>query len=171
MDIEVLVERSINGDKEALIDLIMRQKDSYYRLAMLYLSNEADALDAVQDMTLSVYHNIKALKKKEAFYSWSKTILVNICKKTLKRNRKVIALDDWDLAENDRAIENVEHVYDIEKAIMKLSLKHREIIRMRYDLELSYEEIAIILKIPLGTVKSRINKGLERLKIELEGGK
>lgn len=82
---ELLIKQAKNGDKEALLKLVMAQKTDYYKLAYVYMKNENDALDAIQDMIVILYENIHKLKKDTAFYSWSKTILVNSCKNILKR--------------------------------------------------------------------------------------
>ena len=94
MDEKQLLKAARAGDKEALIKLIMLQKEAYYKLAYVYMKNKEDALDAMQDMIVSVYENIYQLRDEKAFYSWSKTILVNCCKGILKaRNR--IAAKKW----------------------------------------------------------------------------
>lgn len=72
-----LVKQAKKGNKEALLQLINEQQDDYYRLALTYMGNSDDAMDALEDMIVSLYQHIAQLKKNEAFYSWSKTILVN----------------------------------------------------------------------------------------------
>lgn len=94
-EIVEMVRRAKAGDKEILITLIMRQKQDYYRLAYVYMKNHDDALDITEDMILKVYENIKRLKDEHAFYSWSKTILVNCCKNHLRKNSKVLLLNDF----------------------------------------------------------------------------
>ena len=69
-----MVKRAKMGDKEVLVELIISQKQDHYRLAYIYMKNQDDALDAMEDMILKVYENIQTLKDETAFYSWSKTI-------------------------------------------------------------------------------------------------
>lgn len=158
------VKRAKAGDKEVLIELIMSQKQEFYRLAYVFMKNSDDALDALEDMVLIVYENIKKLKDESAFYSWSKTILVNCCKKNLRRKDKVIlfravpeGLPKDVFLEKDMQI-------DIEKHLEVLKQKYTEVLKLRYYLDMDYESIAVILKIPIGTVKSRIHTGLQLLK-------
>lgn len=63
MDIEVLIRKAKQGDKEALVQLIMAEKKDFYKLAYLYMRNEEDALDALQDTIVILYENIHKLKK------------------------------------------------------------------------------------------------------------
>lgn len=165
-----LVSRAQQGESDALLELIMHKKDQYFKLAMVYLRCESDALDAVQDMTETVFKKIKALKKPSAFYSWSNTILVNRCKSLLKKKKKFVALDSTNLVENDQTINTLELRTDLNAAMSQLSVKHREVISLRYDLDMSYEEIAHFIGVPIGTVKSRLNKGLSKLRQALERG-
>lgn len=93
MDTEVLVKKAKRGDKDALVQLIIAQKQDYYKLAYVYMNNKEDALDAMEDMIVALYESIYKLKKEEAFYSWSKTILVNCCKKLLRTKKNVVYMD------------------------------------------------------------------------------
>lgn len=167
-----LVKKAKQGDKEALIKLIMDKKQDYYRLAYVYMRNEEDALDVMEDMIVILYENIHKLKKDDAFYSWSKTILVNCCKNSLRKNSKVISLENIKekvKEEYREVMEEKNQEIIIEEYMSKLKQKHQEVIRLRYFLDLDYSTIASILKIPVGTVKSRISIGLKSLKESLGG--
>ena len=164
-----LIRKAKKGDKEALLSLIMAQQSDYYKLAFVYMKNEDDVLDALQDMIVKLYDNINKLKKDEAFYSWSKTILVNICKSKLKENKKLLLLEE---IKEDTLVEDFDNPQDkiiLERYISKLSIKHQEIIKLRYYLDYDYESISQILEIPLGTVKSRLNAGITKMKEDLGG--
>ena len=94
MRVTRLVRKAKKGSKEALLQLISEQQDEYYRLALAYMRNPHDAMDAMEDMIVSLYHHIPQLTKEEAFYSWSKTILVNRCKQMLKKQNKVVLMEN-----------------------------------------------------------------------------
>ncbi|WP_053957646.1 RNA polymerase sigma factor [Inediibacterium massiliense] len=168
MDIQDLVQKSKQGDQEALVKLIMSKKDDYYKLAYVYMKNSEDAMDAMEDMIVILYENIYQLKKENAFFSWSKTILVNCCKNILRQNKKSIALDFVEDRFYESGFEEKEDQIMIEKYLSRLNHKHQEIIKLRYFLGLDYETISNILKIPLGTVKSRISIGIKKLRKMLE---
>lgn len=165
---KLLIKQAKNGDKEALLKLVMAQKIDYYKLAYVYMKNEEDALDAMQDMIVILYENIRKLKKDDAFYSWSKTILVNSCKSILRENKKIVLLEDGKEECIYEVYDNTEDKITLEKYLSKLSPNHQEVIRLRYFLDLDYETIGEILKIPLGTVKSRINIAMGNLRKSME---
>lgn len=171
---ELKVKRAKSGDKESLLELILEEKDNYYKLAFVYMRNEEDSLDVIQDMIIILYKEISKLKKLDSFYSWSKTILVNLCKKELKLKKKnesfikELEIEHKNL-ENKEELLGVEDKIYLSKLIEKLNEKQKEVIKLRYYLDYSYEEITIILDIPLGTVKSRINKGLNKIKKDFGG--
>ncbi|MFH5183542.1 sigma-70 family RNA polymerase sigma factor [Paenibacillus sp. TAB 01] len=166
------VKQARKGDKEALLQLIMAEKDAYYRLAYSYMRNEADAMDVLEDMIVKLYEKIGQLKKAESFYSWSKTILVNQCKQALKRNNKLVPLDDR-LAENEElkhqpagasGNRQVEERIHLQALMDHLNNSQREAIRLKYYHDLDYGTIAAITRVSQGTVKSRIFQGLKKLR-------
>lgn len=169
MDVSELVEQAKRGNKEALVQLIMAEKASYYKLAYVYTQNKEDAMDAMQEMILILYEKINQLKNKDSFYTWSKTILVNIVKEKIRKNKKLIYMEelrDEEMVSN----ENSEDKLDLEIYLNRLSYKHKEVIQLRYFLDLDYETISQLLKLPLGTVKSRLNAGMKILRELLGGG-
>ena len=165
---ELLVRRAIKGDKEALLKLIMDKKDEYYGLSFLYMKNKDDALDVLQEMIVVLYKEIVKLKKKEAFYSWSKTILVNICKRELKRKNKENK-EEKDEEYIEGSYSNVEDKIYLKELIEKLNEDQKEAIKLRYYLDYSYNDISEITGVPLGTVKSRISKGIKSLRKIVDG--
>jgi RNA polymerase sigma-70 factor (ECF subfamily) len=163
-----LVKRARAGDKEALLALIMQQKQDYYRLAYTYTSNDEDAMDAMEDMIVIVYENIDRIKKPEAFYSWSKTILVNCCRKILRKKKNLLSIEAAG-EQSHEVFPQVDRQMELESQLSLLQEKHQEVLKLRYYLDLDYQQIADILKIPLGTVKSRISTGLMKLAEGLGG--
>lgn len=171
MDIDILVKEAKTGDKEALVKLIMDQKQDYYKLAYVYLKNKEDALDAMEDMIVILYENIYKLKNNDSFYSWSKTILVNCCKKILRENKKVVYIDSIDDLSYEGGFSENNDKMLLEKYLSQIGEKHQEAIKLRYFLDLEYKVIADILKVPLGTVKSRISNGISMLQEKFGGDK
>lgn len=169
MDIESLVKKSKKGDKDALLKLIMDKKQDYYKIAYVYMKNSEDAMDAMEDMIVVLYQNIHKLKKENAFYSWSKKILVNCCKNLLRKNKKVVLLENAKEEAYEEDFHNKETGIILEEHLSKLNEKHREVIKLRYYLDMDYKTISEVLKLPMGTVKSRISNGLKKLKVSLGG--
>ncbi|NMM62985.1 sigma-70 family RNA polymerase sigma factor [Clostridium sp. P21] len=169
MNIEILVKKAKQGDKEALVQLLMTQKKDFYKLAYLYMKNEHDALDAMQDTIVILYENIHKLKNADAFYSWSKTILVNCCKKLLKENKKIVSLDHIKEDFSEECFDKKDEQIVLKKHLANLKEKYQEVLKLHYFLDLDNETIAKIINIPVGTVKSRIFNGLKKLKESLGG--
>lgn len=168
MDTIHLVKKARAGDKEALLTLIMQQKQDYYRLAYTYMGNDEDAMDAMEDMIVIIFENIDRIRKPDAFYSWSKTILVNCCRKLLRKKKNLLS---WEAAggESHEVFPELDQQMALERQLSLLNEKHREVLKLRYYLDLDYQQIADTLKIPLGTVKSRISTGLTKLAEGLGG--
>jgi RNA polymerase sigma-70 factor (ECF subfamily) len=169
VETEALVRKAKQGDKDALVQLIMAEKQSYYKLAYVYMKNSEDAMDAMEDMILILYENISRLKNESSFYTWSKTILVNCCKSSLKKKDKVVFLETLKEEQSHSPVEEKDEQLRLEKHLGELNPKQQEVIRLRYFMDMDYLSIAELLKIPLGTVKSRISIGLSKLKVVLGG--
>jgi RNA polymerase sigma-70 factor (ECF subfamily) len=162
MDTDSLLKRAKYGDKEALIKLIMDKKTEYYKLAYVYLQNREDSLDVMQDMIIIVYDQICNLRKDDAFYAWSKTILVNCCRKILKSRNKTTEINILVPSKEDMCC--VEQGIDLKRGLESLNINQQEAIKLRYFLDLDYDTISKITGVPLGTVKSRISVGISKLK-------
>lgn len=169
MDTVYLVAKARGGDKEALLNLIMDKKSEYYKLAYVYTGNKDDALDAMEDMIAAVYGQIGSLRKADVFYSWSKTILANCCRDIIRKRNRTAALDDMVETGCSAGYEERERNIDIMNYLKKLNEGQQEAIKLKYFMDMDYETIAKISKVPVGTVKSRISTGLKRLR-ECFGG-
>jgi len=168
-NISQMVGKAKKGDKEALIQLVMARKDEYYRLAYSYTCSKEDSLDAMQDMIVILFNNINKLRDADAFYSWSRTILVNCCRRIVKKQSRIIPIDDSQEGEYHEDYQGREFKQDIMDSLKKLSLKQREAIILKYFFDMDYETISRITRVPVGTVKSRVFNGLSKLR-QLFGG-
>ncbi|MCR8842651.1 RNA polymerase sigma factor [Paenibacillus sp. SC116] len=174
MRIGHLVRQAQKGNKEALVQLIMADKDAYYRLAYSYMGNEHDALDAMEDMIVTLYEKIDQLQKGEAFYSWSKTILVNRCKTLLRKKQRLLPVGDESEASfaaltEDNPYRSTESEMNMEVLLSHLNAQQREAIELRYIHDLPYQTIADMTGTPIGTIKSRISQGIHKLKVMIGG--
>ena len=165
----LLVEKAKKGDKEALLNLIMKQKDQYYKLAYVYMNDKEDSLDALEDMIVVLYEKIHTLKSIESFYGWSNSILVNICRKKLKEKKKIIYTNKQLVEKEVFYQERIEDKLAIEACLKGLSTAQQETVKLKYYMDMDYSTIASMLNVPLGTVKSRLSISLEKLKKCLEG--
>lgn len=176
MNISRLVRAAQRGNKEALLELILAEQDAYYRLAYSYMGNEHDAMDVMEDMIVTLYEKVVQLQKRESFYSWSKTILVNRCKTVLRQQNRFEplaadeapepAMEAWTTA---NPYSNTESEADLSVLLARLNPRQREAIELRYVHDLPYQTIADITEAPVGTIKSRISQGLQKLKAMIGG--
>ncbi len=174
MNVSRLVKQAQKGNKEALLQLIIADQDAYYRLAYSYMRNEHDAMDAMEDMIVTLYEKLDQLQKGEAFYSWSKTILVNRCKTLLRKKERFISLEDereQSIAAltDDNPYRYTESEMDMQLLLSHLNTRQREAIELRYVHDLPYQTIADMTGAPVGTIKSRISQSIQKLKVMIGG--
>lgn len=167
---ELLFKKAASGDKECFIKLLEPIKDSLYKVAFMYLKNEDDALDCIQESIIKAIKSLNSLKEPQYFNTWITRITINTCKDYIKKSNKVVSVDIKDY-ENKLITENedFDDMEDMHKALEKLSDKERELIVMRYLKDMSLKDISTTIDVPLGTVKSRLNRSLKRLKLHMEG--
>ena len=153
-------------DNHSFSMLVTAQTDTLYRISMSMLKNENDAQDAVHEAILLAYQNRSRLRQEQYFGTWLVRILINVCHKALKARKRYtdIAEPLPDIALRDNPYISVE----IGEAIDSLPEKIRLTVILFYIDDYSIKEIKEILRIPEGTVKSRLNKGRELLKKQLE---
>lgn len=170
MKVVRLVKKAKKGNKEALLQLVMDQRDDYYRLALTYMGNENDAMDAMSEMIVSLYVNIHQLKKEAAFYSWSKTILVNSCKQMLRKRKNIVLLDEWETTESvhEPHVQSDQHM-DIQEMLKCVNEHQKEAIQLKYMHDLDYETIAEMTDVSVGTAKSRVFQGIKKIRGQYRG--
>ena len=178
---EQLIARFQKGDENAYTELVNRYRDRLMNFVFQYFGDMELAEDIVQDTMLKLYQKKHYHKEIAKFSTWIYTIAKNLAYTELRRKkrRKVTLLSqmtrdekNYDLPSNQpeigQEIQN-EFVHNlIQAAIQDLPDHFRTIIILRDIEELSYEEISSILDVPLGTVKSRINRARLQLQVELK---
>lgn len=164
------VAKAQKGDKQAFETIIMEVIDSLYRVAYGILQNEEDASDAISNATLKAYEKINTLKNLEFFKTWMTRIVINESNTIIRQNKKVVYIDNY--AENQRNtyMNNNEISIDVNRAMNKLDKNLNQIVILYYFEDLGIEEIANILEIPKGTVKSRLSRARQILASELISG-
>lgn len=165
------LEKAMAGDKEAFSRIIIQNKESMYKTAIVILKNEDDAYDALQEALIKMYRNISKLQNKEMFIYWSKRIIINSCYDLINKNKKVVNITTK-LTEN--YYETVEDSYNCEDELVKILENIEPDLRLTVTLyyydELSIKEISKVLNIPEGTVKSRLARARGKLYDILKGG-
>lgn len=156
-----LIHRAQAGDTAALVALLQARNDKLYRTAYLYLHNQADALDAVQEASLQAMLNIHKLKHPEYFDTWLIRIVMNCAFKMYRRqppSQPPAPVTDTAAASDLHA--------DLTRDLARLPRRYQEVIVLYYYNDLPLAAVAKSLHLPLGTVKSRLNRGLALLRKE-----
>jgi RNA polymerase sigma-70 factor, ECF subfamily len=161
--------KAINGDKGALQLLLKDEKEKLYRVAFTYVRNEDDAVDVFQQTILLAMESIHQLKEPKYFSTWLTRICINLSINVLRKNQKVIPIENIKVEDAVGKNESIEEKIDLLHAIYKLDEKYKTVLILRYYHDLTLEQIAINLNEPLGTVKTNSKRGLEKLKPFLKG--
>lgn len=168
-----IVDRVIQGDVQAFSVLVDRYEDRIYSAVRNYVSNPDDAVDIAQDAFVKAYSKLRSFDSSSAFYTWLYRIAVNTAIDYL-RKRKIRPTDSLEdekfteigfepaskdlSADPERVATAAEQRAILRSAIGGLSHKLRSVLVL-HDVEgMSQEEVAEILKIPVGTVKSRVSR-------------
>lgn len=154
---EQQIQEAKKGNKQAFEEIIMQNIDYFYRIAYTILKKEEDASDAVSNAVLKIYTKIKQLKNEEYFKTWATKILKNECYDIIRKNKKITYIDEYN-QENLKYVEENETNIDVRKAIQQLNKELSEIVVLYYIQDENIATIAEILKIPQGTVKSRLSR-------------
>lgn len=179
---EVLMARVKAGDDGALAVLIHRYEQPLFGYARQMLGNAADAEDVFQETFLRVHLHRKRFWSGSAFKPWLYRIATNLCRDRLryrKRRPEVQPGGNEDMPDPLASFPAAETAPDdaasareladrMAQALAALSVKHRAVFLMAHQEGLSYAEIARTLRIPVGTVKSRMNKAVSQLMAVLE---
>jgi RNA polymerase sigma factor (sigma-70 family) len=174
-----LVERALGGDAEAYGDLVTTHQAAAFRVAYLFLGSTDDAEDAAQEAFVRAYVRLRSFRRGEAFRPWLLAIVGNESRnrrRTLGRRARVLdrattllrGSDTGMAAAAEAVVLAGETRAEVRAALAALREEERAVVVCRYLLDLSEAESAAVLGIPPGTVKSRLSRGLARLRAELE---
>lgn len=149
-------------DKEDFVIKVEKIKKQLYKTAYLYVGSEDIALEVVDETIYKALKALKQLREPAYFNTWVTRILINECKKELKR---VIR---FPVKENIPEGETLDYdALPLKEAIGKLPIKLREVVILRYFSGYTLHETAQALKLPQGTVVTRQRRALQLLKLEL----
>ena len=175
-----LLTKAAGGDVVAFETLIVQYEKLIYNIAWRVMGNAEDAKDIAQEAIIKIYRNLASCKSIDLFKAWAAKITHNTCMDELRRRKNKTA-ESYDamieegrggtLPPVDSAADNPEVALlrkelsgMIGDGLSRLSDEHRALLVLRDIQNLSYEEIAEITNLPLGTVKSRISRGRNNLK-------
>lgn len=169
MTLEELVRAAAGGDEDAFAELVRLHEKKVYNLALRMCGNAEDASDAAQEAFLSAWKGLPNFRGEAGFATWLYRLTSNAAIDLLRRNKKQrgeVSLDDADAGidpvDDAPALQEQAESIELREAVAAglalLSEDHRQALVLREMQELSYEEIAAVLGVDLGTVKSRISR-------------
>jgi RNA polymerase sigma-70 factor (ECF subfamily) len=187
IDWSQIVRRCMDGDSSAWAELVRAQHRRVYGLCYRFTGNPADAEDLTQDVFLKIYSNLASFDLgRGSLHVWitamTRNLLVDNFRRT-RNQRATSSLDDgWESAEELKPVDRLaargpsphelaakkELAKMVQEALARVSVELREAVILRDLQDLDYKEIACVLEIPEGTVKSRISRGRAELARLLE---
>ncbi len=184
-EVKALIERCKRGDLAAFNDLIRRYEKQVYNFAYRLTGNYDDANDVAQDAFLRVFNAIGSFRGDASFSTWLFRITTNVFLDERKRAKahphasldEYLELDESTVTRQiedpaplpDAVLEEAERAQILQQAIGDLPEYQRAMVTLYHGQQKSYEEIAEIMDLPIGTVKSRLNRARLALKEKLSG--
>ncbi|HET7236007.1 MAG TPA: sigma-70 family RNA polymerase sigma factor [Actinomycetota bacterium] len=164
---EDLVRRYLSGDRTAFAALVERHERRVYNIALRMTGREEDARDVAQDAFLTVLRKLSSFRGEAAFTTWLHRVTVNACYDLLRKRQRAPLLERG--GEDDRPVAEPPPVpdhsdmtalsIDVQRALLAVPDDFRVVMILHDVRDLPQEEVAAVLGIPVGTVKSRLHRG------------
>lgn len=167
---EKLVRRAQKGEKDAFLELIDGSKLSMSRAALAILRDEEDAADAISETVLTAFAKLCDLREPKYFKTWLTRILICNCYGILRLRRGRVS---WESVPEEGETQDLDEALDIRQSLSALAENDRLVLTLHYLDDLSVKEIAGLLGVREGTVKTRLMRGRERFRriyLEKEAG-
>ena len=160
-----LIKKAMKGDADAFTELMERNMQSMYKTAWVYLKNDMDIADAIQDTILACYENMDALRNPKYYKTWMTRILINKCNDIL-RNRSYH--EDIEVVAVEGALDQHFERCEWKELLNSIEEKYSIVILMHYYDGMSAKEIGKVLGLNTNTVLTRLRRGRQQLRKELE---
>jgi RNA polymerase sigma-70 factor (ECF subfamily) len=170
----------LGGRQDAFGELVNRYQTRLYNAAIRLVGNPEDAADVVQDAFLNAYQSLRTFKGDAEFYTWLYRIAINTAISHKRKKRATVSLDaagpEGGIDPDDPseyikpgvALERSEEGVQLQSAMTRLSHEHKEVLVLK-DIEgMKYEDIAELLGVPIGTIRSRLHRARLELRDLLE---
>ncbi len=180
-DDQSLIAEVLGGNPAAFGTLVSRYQDRLYNTVYRLVDNPDDASDVVQESFLSAYLSLRHFKGDAQFFTWLYRIAVNAAithrrrqrtgMKPIKTSDSAPGVEPLDMAVSNRpghAMEMAEDERVVHEALQRLSPEHRAVLVMKDMEDMKYEDIAEALKVPIGTIRSRLHRARLEFKDMLE---
>lgn len=169
-----LIQATLDGDTDAFGRLVQKYQDRLFHGISHMLGSPSDAEDVVQEAFVLAYTRLGSFQAKSQFYTWLYRIAINTGISHKRKKRPVVSLDadhspahgmaDEKSESPDHGMHVQEQSAEVHRALNRLSEEHRRIIVLREMDGLCYESISEILKLPVGTVRSRLHRARAQMR-------
>jgi RNA polymerase sigma-70 factor (ECF subfamily) len=165
-----LVRKAQKGNDKAFLALFQEYEQDIYRMAFVYVKNQSDALDVVQETAYRSFKTIKNLIEPKYFKTWLIRIAVNCSLDLLRKQKKVVQLKP-ELEENISGDinEDIDLEVTVRDLIEGLNEEEKSVVILRFYEGLTFKEVSETLDIPLGTAKTILYRALDKLRNNLKG--
>ncbi len=164
IDASMIVKSIKRGNIEILLQWIDINKQKLYRLCWAYLKNNEDVEDVFHNTIIKVVENIDKLKNEKAFEGWFISIMLNECRKVLRDRKKAEPIESIEVSDAPDRYQDQAEKLDLYDGLKKIDEEYKELIILKYYSGYSQKEIAEALNMPIGTVKTKIFRGLKILR-------
>ncbi|MDQ0272853.1 RNA polymerase sigma factor [Cytobacillus purgationiresistens] len=161
-----LLKKIKKQDMNAVINWFDTRKSKFYKIGWAYLKNHSDVEDVFHNTIIKVHDKIDQLRDDRFFETWVTSIFLNECRSLYRKGKQNDCRPIPETANETDMDTKLEVINGLEQ----LDERYREVIILKYLRGYSQEEISEILSMPVGTVKSRIYRGLKQMRLILEGG-
>ncbi|QED46646.1 sigma-70 family RNA polymerase sigma factor [Cytobacillus dafuensis] len=162
------VQRAKKGNHKAFQELMEEEKIKLYKMAYVYMKNEADTLEVFQETVYKAFISIKDLKDERYFSTWLTRILINTAFDLLNKKKRVIPMEREVLESKINPYLPSEDHSDLMQAITELDEKYKTVLILRFYKDYTVKQIAEFLDCPDGTVKTNIHRGISLLREKMK---
>jgi len=164
-------------EKKEFEELYKRYAPVLYRTAYRMVKNDADALDVVQEAFIRIYNGLSKFRNESHIQTWMYRIVMNLCYDYFRKRKKITFVSEQELFDPEAGQESLQNISNrdadeisqmrrqtLQRALEHLTVRQRTVFNLRIYEELSYEEIAKIMKIKVGTAKATFFQSVEKIK-------
>jgi RNA polymerase sigma-70 factor (ECF subfamily) len=177
-----LIADCLQGQTAAFGELVRRYQDRLYNTVYRLVGSAEDAQDVVQEAFLHAYQSLDRFKGDSRFFTWLYRIAVNSAISLKRKHRAVLSihasregqgggaepLDNSEFSQPGQTLERAEEERRVQAALSRMSAEHRAVLILKDMEDQKYEDMAAILQVPIGTIRSRLHRARLELRELLE---
>jgi RNA polymerase sigma-70 factor, ECF subfamily len=165
-----LIKKAQKGNDKAFLELFQQYEQDIYRMAFIYVKNQNDALDVVQETACKSFKSIKHLKEPKYFKTWLMRIAISCSLDILNKRKKVVPMKpDFEQYTSGYINEDLTSEITLKGLIDDLREEEKSVVLLRFYQGMTLKEVSETLNLPLGTAKTILYRALTKLRNELKG--